>query len=208
MHRTEKTLAKLLAFSKLKDGWFYGSGIGFDTDSILKAVNLIAKGVELDYENFDVAPGENGEIQVISYAGAIRCEITIEPNGVVEILFERNNEQLNEPFRLDFETALFVFDQQSRILCAGLGISKEVNISNWTSDLQVSLSKTARMVEYLSYKKIASMEVAEPSVNTYGIIIPIAQTNLRYSGYSRKPFYRRIGNSFLTCPEAIPAITT
>jgi hypothetical protein len=207
MQPTDKVIAKLLAFSELKDGWFYGGGISIDSASILKAMKFVTKGKELKYEDFDAAPGESGEIQVIAYRGEIRCEITIEPNGPVEVLFERNNEPLNDPFRLDYETALFVFDQQSRILCAGLGISKEVNISNEIKDFQVSLSKTVQGEEYLSYKKIVSMEVAEPSVNTSVITIPISRTTRRSSGYSTNRFYRKIGSLYPTTPMATPATT-
>jgi len=104
--RFQQTAEKIVSFRELPTGWHYGNGSAPSGETIQKALKLNSEMSLSGFSKTNAFPGIEGEIQVTAYHGPLYLEFTIESNGEIAYIYERNEEEIECKEKLDLETAI------------------------------------------------------------------------------------------------------
>ncbi len=89
-----KTAEKIDGFSKLSNGWHYGQGITPSIKVIARAKKLNEIAADVGFNDTNVFPGIDGEVQFTAYFQDLYLEFTIAPDGLVTYIYERDHQEM------------------------------------------------------------------------------------------------------------------
>jgi len=100
------TAEKIRSFSSLRSGWRYGSGIGFEPQTIQSSIKLLYEGNQAGLLKNDAFPGAEGDIAVAFYKGKSRFEFTVNRVGSVSYLHEDGDKEIDCDQELSMDEAV------------------------------------------------------------------------------------------------------
>lgn len=106
MPSVEKTRKKLIEFAELEKGWNFGEGVPSDRVALATAFAILEKIAASGFDHMNAFPGIAGEVRVTAYAGADYYEFTVELDGSVTYVYEREDEELENVEGLTVSEAL------------------------------------------------------------------------------------------------------
>ncbi len=92
--RLTQTTAKILSFGELPVGWHYGGGVPPAKETIAAALKLNEEAEASGFDKTNAFPGIEGEIQVTAYFGALCLEFTIERDGGITFVKEKDDQEI------------------------------------------------------------------------------------------------------------------
>ena len=95
---------RIRSFSKLQDGWHYGSGIGAVTCAIDGALSISSLLVDYGARNIEAFPDLDGGILVSGYHIRDSLEILCRPDGRIDFAHDVDDERISEQPNVSQET--------------------------------------------------------------------------------------------------------
>jgi hypothetical protein len=185
MIRLQKTAEKIVGFGDLPRGWHYGNGSAPSEEIIQKALKLNSELALSGFSKTNAFPGIEGEIQVTGYQGPLYLEFTIEPNGEVAFLYERDEKEIEYKEKLDLETAIEII-RHFRGLAWALSVSF---IKSTTTPIR-EYSKAS-----LSSHPVMVVESQPLMKNVYPGAEPVFASTLKSSTRKSPAYPRSFGKS-------------
>jgi hypothetical protein len=106
----------------LPTGWHYGDGVAASSDTESIALSIQTEAVIVGVMQMDAFPGINGEIRVTLYEPDY-LEFTVEKDGRITFLEERNGEETDYQPNLTLQETLSIIREAGRKLWASFAYS-------------------------------------------------------------------------------------
>lgn len=196
MNNYYQTKRKIENFRNIEPGWHYGEGTIPAESAINSSLRLLKAADLAMFPQTDASPGIDGEIQFNIYYGLLYLEFTIENDGGITFVYERDG-------RIEvYEDALTIDDSIVKILKIGerrwdlLDLSISDTTTLILDVLRVSpLSPRRTEAEYQSSRLIASQESPAVYADTYSDTTRNMGRHLQYSGQSPKIDSQKVADS-------------
>ena len=94
MPTTYQTIQKVRGFGELPNGWHFGSGRAPSADTLATAKQVLSSIEQLGFDQTDAFPGVDGEVLLTVYNELDYYEFTVECDGYITFLYERNGEDI------------------------------------------------------------------------------------------------------------------
>lgn len=177
---------KLNSFKKYQNGWHYGEGLAFSSETIEKAREVYQKLAKDISASYDVFHGLNGEIDLILCSGRHYFEITISKDLSLLLSYEKEDEFVyTEKNVTDCNIASKIKEALRISLCESSESSKLVSTTKTENDSKAQHLETQVMERgFLLSQEHASIVHPRPLVNIFGTSIPEYTKSLRYASNS------------------------
>jgi len=208
--RIQQTAKKIIEFKGLPTGWHFGKGVPPSESTVEKAFALNQEAAKAGFTRTNAFPGIEGEIQVTIYLQSAYFEFTIEPNGTVTFVYERDNHEIEYTEALSMDEALKKIQSLGGPVWASSGLfikSTTTQIQEVSKALHLNLPVMA--VESPSLKRTVSEKVAQASVNILSDFTKVYQVSRLSSGGSPSiPFLMIAGSSKKPATQEMIATAT
>lgn len=185
-----ETERKIRDFAKLPPGWFYGAGSAIEEHIIQAAMRLNDAAKKVGVYTTDVFPAESGELMFTLYSGEDYLELTIESDGTLSAVRERDDQVIEARDGLSLDEAIDEISEfrnrawkPSVYLSESNGIAGKVDSSAWRSKIR------ATTPAYQSLTRNAPTKAAEEFALTSPATTRLRQITERYSGASKQHSY-------------------
>lgn len=138
---SQTTDMKIQNFKALPDGWHFGKGIAPKEDTITSSIKINNQAVLLGFGT-DAFPGVDGEIQVNCYYGDETVELTIEPNGNISLIHDKNNVEINSIESLQLDGVFDFLKSNGKDIWNLSDSSTQITMTSTEKDLSAWRSKT------------------------------------------------------------------
>jgi len=99
------TVAELMSFSTLPQGWHHGEGGPVPAKTIALAISIVSYIRQFGLVDVDTFAGCGGEISLVASCNEYDIEAIIEDDGSVSVASDRNGRQVSYKSRLDYDDA-------------------------------------------------------------------------------------------------------
>lgn len=101
-----ETERKIEDFRKFQPGWFYGAGNAIEERTIRSATKLNDAAKKVGIFATDVFPAESGELMFTLYSGEDYLELTIENDGTISAVREKDDQVIEARDGLSLDEAI------------------------------------------------------------------------------------------------------
>ena len=184
------TIAKLLSFLDLPDGWHYGSGSPPDSVRVQNAVGIIDLFASHGLVKTDAFPGIDGEVRITAYHNTSYLEVTLELDGTVCLVLEADGAEVIYKDRLSLWEAKILLDKTLVGMKQEECNSSDLSIQNTTTLLEES----SKIWHFGTNEVLMGLQVCHASVRSVPLLqveayaptlestIPRLLMNPQYSG--------------------------
>lgn len=210
MPTVQSTIRKAREFADLSEGWHFGEGVPPSHENLGTAHSLLVKAEELEFDEADVFPGIDGEIQIAIYRGDDDYELTIERNGTITFVHDENGKELRYEQGLSLDDAIQTLVRVSDRIWPSLDLFTANTTIRRADDFVVWLSRTQATGQAYQLSKAAVLNVqAERSVNiSPDFTLPWPENQSSIGQYLMTRFQLGVLSSKRTVNLATNAITT
>jgi hypothetical protein len=140
-----ETRRKIRAFATLPEGWHFGDGVSASPATEAIALRLQTEAVAVGLLYMNAFPGISGEIRLTLYEPNY-LEFTIEIDGAITFLEERDGREVDYQAHLSPENALSIIQKAGRKLWASYAFSTTGTTIGMNIDSKPSPSATQQTI--------------------------------------------------------------
>ncbi len=144
--RISQTAKKIEDFSFVHSGWHYGEGKTPKPEIITMALTLNDEFSKAGFARTNAFLGLDGEIRVTAYHDDIYFELTIEPNGQITFLLEKDDQEMSYEESISLDKALQYIKERREMIWSSSALSTStttIPIKNASPALPLSHQATA-----------------------------------------------------------------
>jgi len=186
------TRRKLASFRELKQGWHYGEGVPFSQCVIKSATTINQEALQLGFTETDAFPGIGGEIRVTVYHNIHYLEFTVETDGQITFVYEKDQEEIYYEEKLSLQESKRrlkeFYDQWN-----GYEFSAGSGGMNLASDDTIALLLDQEAMKKSQWSTTSVLYLPEkPSVGISRNTTRPWRTTRPFSGASRQKSFQRV----------------
>jgi hypothetical protein len=199
---------KIIGFKKLQVGWHYGRGIPPTDDAVSKARALNIEALRAGFKKTNAFPGIDGEIQVTAYHQSIYLELTIELDGMITFVYERDDQEIAYE-KVTFDEVITKIRKFRGLTWALSGLSTSSTTTPIEGDSEVLPSDLPAMgAAFPSLTQSAYSEPVPAFVSTSEDFTGTSLEFHQFSGTFPLKYLEPAGWSSRQAPPEMSAITT
>jgi hypothetical protein len=189
--RIYATDKKIRDFAKLQEGWRFHEGIPFDRAVLEDARELNHEAGQLGLCKTDAFPATDGSVVVTISFNKHYVEFTVEPNNLVTLNDEYDDDEMSEEEGLTLQEAKMKMRELGQ-RWLGYESFAGATITETKNDLlHLPLGRPAPEGFQSSARSVYSYREGRFATTSENIILHPSLTSHQSSGYSQKKFYQR-----------------
>lgn len=188
MPSVTETIDLLFSFSKLPEGWNFGSGTSSAPIAFGNGLFLVSNAIGLEgIDDIEVFPGTDGEIQVNFYKDAATLEMIFEIDGTIAVTFEEGEKSVQLATAASINKAIKFLEEFEYNKCrSSVSLTSQITtVPNAAVLLALHFDRPATVAGSPSLTRIVAKNVAEASAYTLRGITREQRGHLSSFGKSR-----------------------
>jgi hypothetical protein len=207
--RRLEIIDRICQLAALEDGWYFGRGKEMPSTVVSALIEAAGHACDFGFETIDVAPGIEGEGELLVTAGANEMELTISAGNMATLIVEREGQEPIIMNNVPIGVAFHEFRQHASDICSGYVFWTQSTSWKKLAGFPGRLLKTVLVTEASPLSRPNALgRWEEPIANIYTPTTLTKPESRQSSAHSTTPRLAGRFDSNQTCNLEIPVTTT